>query len=441
MRTSTGIILLTATVAAFFSRGTARADALARLQADKLEAVHQAVLALRSDWRRLDRPGPYKDYRANLHVHSALSHDSRGTITEIVAAARAVGTQVLLFTEHPADHYDYYKDGHRGVRDGVLLIPGAETEGFLAFPTHSLRGLATSSPQEFADLVRRRDGLVFLCHLEERMDWDIRGLTGTEIYNTHADLKDEKNLLRALRNPLWVLQIAELARKYPQEAFSSLQDYPADYLRRWDQLCARAPHTGVAANDSHQNVGLMVRLLRENTVQIEDALGKKLLEVDSAKVPSLQSLCKGKKAGDVVFRAILDPYENSLRHVGTHLLLTELSEPAVWDALKAGRAYVAFDWLADATGFDFAARSGHRRFEMGSRLPLEKELSLRGRAPLPGRWKLIRNGKVVAEATGREFSYSVAEPGNYRVEVWLRIAGEDMIWILSNPFYIKSPPG
>jgi hypothetical protein len=273
------------------------------------------------------------------------------------------------------------------------------------------------------------------------MDWDIRGLTGTEIYNTHADLKDEKNLLRALRNPLWVLQIAELARKYPQEAFSSLQDYPADYLRRWDQLCAKTPHTGVAANDSHQNVGLAVRLLRENQVQIEDALGKKLLELNAAKVPTLHSLCKGKKAGDVIFRAILDPYENSLRHVGTHLLLRELSEPAVWDALKAGRAFVAFDWLADATGFDFAARSGKRRFEMGSRLSLEKELSLRGRAPLPGRWKLLRNGKVIAADTGREFSYSVSEPGNYRVEVWLKIAGEDMIWILSNPFYIKSPSG
>jgi hypothetical protein len=431
--------LLTAGLAVF-PAGPARADALARLKADRLEAVHRAIRALHSDWRKLDRPGPYRDYRANLHVHSGLSHDSRGTIGEIVAAARAAGTRVLLFTEHPADHYDYFKDGHRGIKDGVLLIPGAETGGFLAFPTHSMRGLVTDSPQEFADLVRRRDGLVFLSHLEERMDWDVRGLTGTEIYNTHADLKDEKRLLAALRNPLWVLGTADLFRKYPQEAFSSLLDYPADYLKRWDQLCLKAPHTGVAANDAHQNIGLVVRLLDRDRARLEDALGKKLFEVDAGRLPFLRPLREGKKAGEVLYRLTLDPYECSLRHVGTHLLLTELSEQFVWEALKAGRAFVAFDWLADATGFDFAARCGPRRFEMGSRPELEKGLVLRGRAPLPGRWRLVRNGAVVAESAGREFTFAVAEPGNYRVEVWLRVAGEDIIWVLSNPIYVR-PPG
>src|SRR5947209_1871805 len=113
----------------------ARADALAKLKAEKLEAVHQAIRALRSEWRWLPRRGPYREYRANLHVHSALSHDSRGTIAEIVAAARQVGTRVVMFTEHPSERYDYFTAGHRGMKDGVLMIPGAETEGFLVFPT------------------------------------------------------------------------------------------------------------------------------------------------------------------------------------------------------------------------------------------------------------------------------------------------------------------
>jgi hypothetical protein len=437
MQTPRRIVLLSAALAIPLLASMARADALARLKADKLEAVHKAVLALRTDWHKLDRSGPYKEYRANIHVHSALSHDSRGTIQEIVAAARATGTRVLMFTEHPADHYDFYKDGHRGKKDGVLLIPGAETEGFLVFPTQSLRGLMTGKPQEISDLVRRRGGLTFLSHVEERMDWNIRGLTGTEIYNTHADLKDEKNLLAALRNPLWVFQSVALFRKYPQEAFSALQDYPADYLKRWDQLCAKAPHTGVAANDSHQNFGLIIRLLAKDKIQVQDALGKKRFELDADLVPALADLRKGKKPGDVLFRLHLDPYENSLRHVGTHLLLKDLSEKAVWEALEAGRAYVAFDWLADAAGFDFAARSGSRRFEMGSRLRFAKGLTLDGAAPLPGRWKLFQNGKLISESVGRKFHAAVADPGNYRVEVWLKIAGDDMIWILSNPLYIR----
>jgi hypothetical protein len=414
------------------------ADAIARLKPDKLEAVHKAIQALRTDWHSLARSGRYREYRACLHVHSSLSHDSRGTVEEIVAAARATGTRVLMFTEHPAAHYDYYKDGHQGVRDGVLLIPGAETEGFLVFPTQSLRGLTTKTPQEFADLVRRQDGLIFLSHLEERMDWNIRGLTGVEIYNTHADLKDEKNLLAAMRNPLWIWKLADLARKYPQEVFSSIQDYPADYLRRWDQLYARAPHTGVAANDAHQNVGLVIRLVENGQLRLEDALGAKIFELDAGMVPALDTARKGKRAGDMIFQLRLDPYENSLRHVGTHLLLTELSEKGVWEALEVGRCFVALDWLADATGFDFAAWSGAQRHEMGELLPFADGVRFQARAPLPGQWRLLRDGEVITEATGRELNVPVTRPGNYRVEIWLTVAGEKKIWILSNPVYVRS---
>lgn len=441
MRTNDLALLLMVAGLASVCAGVTRADALAKLQPDKLEAVHQAVLALRSDRHTLTRPGPYEDYRANLHVHSLLSHDSRITVEEIVKAAKAAGTRVLMFSEHPADHYDYFKDGHRGLKDGVLLIPGAETKGLLVYPTQSMRGLDRGSPQEFSDLVRGRGGLTFLSHLEERMDWELRGLTGTEIYNTHANFKNAKSLLVALRNPLWIFKSVDPIRKYPQEAFSALQEYPADYLKRWDQLCAKVPHTGVAANDAHQNIGLVIRLAKDNKARFEDALRKKLFEVDASLLPALQPLAKDKKAGDVLFRVQMDPYENSLRHVGTHLLLKELSQQAVWEALEAGRAFVAFDWLADAAGFDFAAQSPARRYEMGSRLTFTEGLRLRGQAPLPVHWKLLRDGKIVAEATGRKLDLPADAPGNYRVEAWLKIAGEEMIWILSNPLYIRRGSG
>lgn len=416
---------------------SAHADALAKLNPKSLEAVHRAVAELQSKRRQLVQAGPYREYRANLHVHSALSHDSRGTLDEIVAAARAVGTHVLLFSEHPAEHYDYMRDGHRGLKNGVLLIPGAETSGFLAYPTRSLHGVPAGSPQEFADLVRNRGGLIFLSHLEERMDWQIHGLTGTEIYNTHADLKDEKNLLDAVKNPFWIMTTAELFRKYPQEAFSALQDYPTDYLKRWDELCHKTPHTGIGANDSHQNIGVIAKLMADNKVRVEDALGKKLIELDATALATAGLEIKNKKVGDSVYRLHLDRYENSLRHVGTHLLLGELTEAAVWDALQSGRAFVAFDWLVDATGFDFAVYVDKHRFEMGSRVTLAKDLRLRGRAPLPGHWKLIRDGKFVTEHMGEDFDIPIREPGIYRTEVWLQVAGQSTIWILSNPIYVR----
>lgn len=418
--------------------GPARADALARLTSEHLEAIRQALTALRAQWRAVPRSGPYQEVRANIHVHSSLSHDSRGTVEEVVAAAKAVGTRVVLFTEHPCDRLDWFTDGHRGVRDGVLLVPGAEMRGFLVFPRHSLRGLDGGSPQELADLVSGRGGLVFLSHLEERMGWEIRGLTGVEVYNTHADFKDEKGLLAALRDPLWVLRSAALWHAYPQEAFAAVQDYPADYLAKWDRLCAWTPHTGVAANDSHQSIGIVVRAGDGERLRLEDALGRKLLELDVPLLPPLQPLRKGAKPGDVIFRALLDPYEVSLRHVGTHLLVSQLSEGGVRDALKAGRAFVAFDWLADATGFDFAAVGCGRRWPMGSRVPLMPGLRLAAVAPLPVRWRLLRDGKELATSRGREFQAPVAGPGVYRVEAWLDIAGEKMIWIISNPVYVRA---
>jgi hypothetical protein len=414
-----------------------QADALERLRLQRLKATHEAVQALRVEWRKLPRSGPYEEVRANLHVHSGFSHDSRGTIDEIVAAAKAAGSRVIMFTEHPSEQIDYFKDGHRGTRDGVLLIPGAETRGLLVFPTQSLRGLEGGSVQEFSDLVRRGGGLTFLSHLENRMDWEIRGLTGTEIYNTHANFKAESNLAGALRNPAWLIGSFDLFRRYAQECFSSIQEYPAEYLKRWDQLCARAPHTGVAANDSHQNIGVAIRLVEADKLRLEDALGERIFEVDASLVSGKDAARKGKKPGDILFQVQLDAYEYSLRHVGTHLLVREVSEKGVWDALESGRAFVAFDWMGDATGFDFAALSDSRKFEMGSRPHWKNGMRLKGAAPLPGRWKLFRDGKVVAESPGRAFDYVVKEPGNYRVEVWLRIADDDLIWILSNPVYVR----
>ncbi len=417
-------------------------DALKRLTPERLEAVTEAVVKLRTQRKGLKRPGPLADYRANLHVHSKFSHDSRGQIEDIVAAAKKVGTQVLMFSEHPAEHYDFFNDGHRGLKDGVLLIPGAEMRGFLCYPTQSLKGLDGGSNQEFTDLVCGRDGRLFICHLEERMDWTLSGITGTEIYNTHADFKEETELLNALKNPLWFFRSADLYRQYPAAAFAAFQDYPTDYLRRYDELCQLAPHTGVAGNDAHQNVGLRLRLGDDGKVKIMDALDKPVLELVAKGNPLLEPLAEGKKPGDVLFEAVIDRYETSLGYVGTHLLMPELSEKAVWDALGTGRVYVAFDWLCDATGFDFVAVKGNERFEMGSKLPLTDGLAFRGQTPLSGRWRLIRNGKVAAETMGDTFAFPVTEPGVYRVEVSLDIAGEQKTWILSNPIYVtpKRPP-
>lgn len=428
---------LLSTLVAMLANAASAGDGLSRLTETKLAATTKAVAQLQAERKELPRPGEFQDFRANLHVHSAFSHDSRGKIDDIVAAAKRAGTQVLMFNEHPAPHYDFFSDGHRGLKDGVLLVPGAEMRGFLCFPTQSLKGLDGGSNQEFTDLVCGRDGRLFICHLEERMDWELAGITGTEIYNTHADFKDETELIKAFKNPLWLFTSADLFRKYPQAAYSALLDHPADYLKRYDELCQKAPHTGVAGNDAHQNVGLRIVWTAADQVEIQDALGEKILELAADSNPLVNPLLANQQVGDVVFSLQLDPYEVALRHVGTHLLMKELTQEAVWDALANGRAYVAFDWLCDASGFDFAAVTPGERFELGSEVALRDGLAFHGRSPHVGHWKLIRNGELSEESTGDSFAALVEQPGVYRIEVWLDVAGERKPWILSNPIYVR----
>lgn len=85
-------------------------DALDRMTRKKLQATREAIANLKKERIEVTQPRPLKTYRANLHVHSHWSHDSRGQIEDIVAAAKRADTDILMFTEHPASHYDIVKD-------------------------------------------------------------------------------------------------------------------------------------------------------------------------------------------------------------------------------------------------------------------------------------------------------------------------------------------
>jgi hypothetical protein len=427
-----------AALCVFASGMAVRGDAVDRLKPAYLKSLHEAVEGLQHDRQPASLPNAFTDYRAVMHVHSLLSHDSRGTVEEIIAAAKKVGVKVILFTEHPAPHRDYFKEGHRGIVEGVLLIPGAEYPGLLAFPQQSVPTGSDADPQARVDAVLKTHGQVFLCHLEERMDWELKGLTGSEIYNLHADFKDETRLLKSMRTPLGLLSLLPTTRQYPQETMAALLDYPADYLRRYDQLCQKSRLTGIAANDSHHNTGLKGIVREDGQLQLVDALGENRGKVDPKKVPLLKLLLPGNpKKGDVAFHLDLDPYERSFRHVCTHLFLKQQTEPAVREALVAGRAYVSFEWIADPTGFNFQAARGRDTFEMGSEVPLGAGLVLHAVSPLPARFRLIRNGKEAHSALGRSYEHRVTEAGNYRLEVWVNLAENPQIWILSNPIYVR----
>ena len=148
-------------------------------------------------------------------------------------------------------------------------------------------------------------------------------------------------------------------------------------------------------------------------------------------------LVNGKQPGDLILDLDLDPYARSFHHVSTHLLVHELNEASVWQALREGRAYVAFDWIADPTGFVFRVETENAKWPIGSEVSTAAGLRLRAEAPLKGRFKLVRDGEVIVDRQSSSIAVPIDREGVYRVEVWLSLAGEARPWILTNPIYVR----
>jgi hypothetical protein len=324
--------------------------------------------------------------------------------------------------------------GQREAVDGVLFVAGAETNGFLAFPGDRKLPRLDITEQEFVDSIRASGGLIFVAHPEEHKDWSLQGLTGTEIYNTHADLKDETELVTALRPKNaagygQLLGILNAMKSYPQEGFAALFDPPAENLARYDTLSKERAYTAIAGNDSHQNTGFVLTGAEEGKITVSDALGEKIGEMDTNKNPLLTTFFGQPVPGKELFRRILDPYPVSFHYVSTHVLAKERTVPSLLEALAAGRTYVAFDWIADPNGTALIATDAARTWTIGDAPPLSPGLRLKVALPLSASIRLLKDGTEVAHSEDRTLDFTPTEPGVYRAEASLMVAGEKRPWV------------
>ena len=238
---------------------------------------------------------PLRDFRGIIHCHSKYSHDSKGTYEEILEAAKLAKVDFICMTDHPpaADKGLPLREGWTGIHDGVLFIQGAEY-------SDQILGLGLREPISGKDrrgtikAIHEQGGVAIACHPEQIDDWDAyEEADGMEIYNVHATLKrkfSEKGFLQ---------QAARALKEDPEHSFQLLQELDPAVLKKWDEINGRRPFTGIAGNDSHQNVR--------------------------------------------PFGLQLDPYPRAFKFVSTHVLAEELTQEAVLGSLKAGRAYVDFE--------------------------------------------------------------------------------------------------
>jgi hypothetical protein len=415
-----------------------------RMSLDRLRSVNDE----RARYRRIRRPVQLKtglkDFRAILHAHAEDSPHTGGTRAEMLKAAKAAGVQIIMLTDHRRADRDFIADSWRGMRDGVLFIPGAEAEGFLIYPMASIRGKKSEPREELIRTVKEGGGNIFLSHVEDKLDWQTGNLDGLEIYNHHTDAKDEREfslwLLGAFSDLTRLRQIEQALALYPQEVFAVQQDYLAPIIQKWDRDSIAHSLTAVAANDCHHNQVFTISVADEKTIEVGLITSRPVKNrVSSEQAPGVAAMVSGRKPGDIIAKLDFDPYERSFRYVSTHVLAGRLIEPQVREALRRGHAYVAHDWLCDPTGFAFIAEASGGKIAgvMGDEVARNPGLKIKAETPVACILKLFHNGEMITMKEGRLLEFEPETAGVYRIEAWLDAGGERRPWIYSNPIYIR----
>ncbi len=398
-----------------------RLPVLRRLSEPFLEKLDRERALLAEGIEAVEVPYPF--VRGRFHFHSHFSHDSNGTLEEIVAAAKLTGTEVIGFTEHKSREVDVVAENVTGWYEDVYFLAGTESSSDLKNSLHW-------PGREGEDDVR------FLCHQEEVPTFDRTKYDGIEIYNTHSDAKDEPiaMLITAMVMNMGAVQ------KHPESAFCSFLDYPERFLTRFDQLTTAERYPGIAGNDSHQNQKLQIVALPGGGVEVLDYADEVVWTGDGLRAKMLLAAFgqTEKPEERKVLKTIqLDPYEISMRHVGTFLQIEEINEHTVRGALRDGRIILGFELIAPLPSVGFWVEGqGKPVGTVGDEISFEKGMTLHVSLPTVAQIRVVRNGQTFSEVEDKELVLDLKKSGVYRMEAIQVLAGQRYPWVLSNPIYL-----
>lgn len=130
-------------------------------------------------------------------------------------------------------------------------------------------------------------------------------------------------------------------------------------------------------------------------------------------------------------------YEASMRHVGTFLQISKITERTVRHALRTGRVILGFEIVAPLPSCGFwVERDGKPVGTVGDQVAWQPGLSLRCALPTKADIRIICNGKPVHQASVDACVVPISAPGVYRLEAFVTLAGERWPWVISNPIYV-----
>ncbi len=217
----------------------------------------------------------------------------------------------------------------------------------------------------------------------------------------------------------WKLLLRQKGRAFLLDWHRKFFDPPEASIKAWDALnSGLAPHAGVLIAGT-------------------DTDDKKLSELagDSRNLENLFAFA----ANYVLIPAEFDENDSA----------TEENQDTlagfIWDGLRQGHVYFAFDWLIPAHEVVFTADSpvlDRGMGLMGDFVPYHRGITLYAGVPVPCRLHLLRDGEIVQTSEDvSEMEYLVDEPGVYRLEAWLDILGQSYPWIYTNPICIAKSSG
>lgn len=371
-------------------------------------------------------------YRGGLHIHSYWSHDSEGTLASIIPAAKNAGIDFLFLTDHAHGNIDSFPRGYKGYYDGVLVEPGTERQGFCTWPLDSTVIDWTVDKDTIVKNVVSSGGMLFYTHSEEEHNWGNPYYQGMDIYNIHADTKDESLAPH-------IFNFIVNGSKYRPWAMREMFDEQTSIIARWDSLNRIRRIVGFCAEDAHENQNFRARYLKDGRVQW---VGPNAKPIDTVDV-TFRNRWMFDSPDDEgwIFKFMIDTYETSFNYVTNYVLADTLSLSSLVRHMKKGNLFIAFKSLGDAKGFMYCSKDGGGNVSgiLGDSVRIDDAKSFVAVSPLPGKFKLIHNGKVLDTSAESEYEYHWSGPveaGVYRVEVRLRLNGDDVPWIYSNPIYV-----
>ncbi len=364
------------------------------------------------------------EYSAVLHVHSRYSHDGRGTVEEIAAAAARTGVRVVFLTDH--NTLAPLADGKEGWHGPTLVLVGSEittSAGYLVLLDPRPEAPVEQRGADFAEVLeqyRKGGSIVLLAHPDHpRLGWRqsvlpaVDGIEVVDVFDQVVAAPFRRQVMGLLAYPA-----------NPVMAVLSVVRWPRRVLAIWDGMARARPTIGVLALDAHGGI------------ELTEEAGVSFPSHETAfRLGQLHFVTREGLAGD------------------------EADRIRVYRAMRAGQFYNAFDGLAAAAGFRFEARrDGPPEGRDGPRRPGDPMVALMGetvraregwvlevRVPPVGETlvRVVRDGAVVREARGgAPVRVPANVPGVYRVEVELGVnlfpitTARRLPWIFSNPIYV-----